>query len=240
MWARMRRAAQALAGPGAPALPVAVIEHPREAAGGAAAAACPCCRLVAAAGGRIGARPGQRRRRPRRRRLRGLGRARCVARRDRGHRHRAAAQGGAGRGRLCLSRPHRTAAVRGRGAPGPAVAAGAGAHDAGQRRTAHRAREHPHVAAPCDRGGDLRRRAADLAHRASRACPQCLGRAPRIGGRRASIRMQGRAACSARKSSEIIAPAVAAARAEGIDGQRPLRARHRLHARAAGRASSTW
>ena len=46
------------------------------------------------------------------------------------------------------------------------------------------------------------------------------------------------------EEATVIAPAVAAARAEGIDAQRPARAGHRVHARPqrrrVTRASSTW
>ena len=216
----MRRAAQALAAPGAPALPVALIDAPARRPAVpprcipvlqavAPPAAASCSAQVSAAAGRIA--------------------GDCVVWAARAalrgeiaaHRHGAAAQGGAGGRRLCLSRPHRTAAGRGRGPSGPAGGRGAGAHDAGQRRAAHRAGQHPHVAARCDRGGDASTACCRRCASRTRALAAVLGRRAADRRGRASIRMRGRAACSARRSSDIIAPAIAAARAEGIDADGP-------------------
>ena len=88
----------------------------------------------------------------------------------------------------------------------------------------------------------LRQRAADPAHHPPTRC------APSLGARAAHRRWPGlnphagEGGLFGREEIEIIAPAIAAARAEGIDAQRPVRARHRVHAGARQRqpASSTW
>ena len=130
----------------------------------------------------------------------------------------------------CRPRPRRTWACR--------VARRAGAHDAGQRRIAHGAGQHPHVAARRDRGG--RPSTACCRPCASRIAALCavLGRAPRIGVAGLNPHA-GEGGLFGREERDIIAPAIAAARAEGIDANGPHRARHGVHARprtpAAGR-----
>ena len=99
--------------------------------------------------------------------------------------------------------------------------AAAGAHDAGQRRAAHRAGDDPPVAAQRDRRGDLRRGARDDAHRRTAARAR-WGRPRRASRSPGSTRMPARAACSATRRCASSRPAVAAARAEGIDARGPF------------------
>ena len=143
-WRCMRRAAAWVRGQRAAAAGGADRVRPRSARRRRRAAS-PCCRSPTPA--QPPPRAGERRRRrawPRRRVVwaaRAALRGEIAAAGDR-----AAAQGGAVRGRPAVPRPHRAAAGRGGGARRLRRRADAGAHDAGQRRAAHGAGQHPHVA----------------------------------------------------------------------------------------------
>ena len=102
-------------------------------------------------------------------------------------------------------------------------------HDAGERGHPHGPRHHPLFVV---RGDPQRRfRGADGRDPAGRC--GCAGARHRLSARRCR---RPQSACRRRRSvrqtrkSEIIAPAIEAARAEGIDAIRPMARRHRVHA----------
>ena len=131
----------------------------------------------------------------------------------------------ASRRRGCaLSRPHRDAA----GARGDPRHRSTRPHDAGQRRAARRPGDDPHLAAPGHRRRDPRRRAVDHPHGAHqcrawhRPTSDRGGRPQSACRRRRTLRRRGTARHRAGDRGSA---------ARGHRRQRPLSARHGLHAR---------
>ena len=142
------------------------------------------------------------------------------------HRHRADPQGGAGRRRRALSRPHRDAAGAGRARRAPPPVRMMLANDELRMVLV----THPRVAAPRDRRGDLRRRAARRCASPTRAAARLGPAAPRIAVAGLNPHA-GEGGLFGDEEIRFIAPGGRGGARRGHRRQRPVRARHGVHAR---------